>query len=179
MPIYAVWIINKAGGLSFQRDYHSSALAHLSANEYLVIASTFQSVHAIASQLDPLSIINTGKPSVEGASGSKGSGMEYLSFSPHFDVHCLQSPTGVKFILVTNCATPVPTIASATTPTTGNDITLGVSSSAKASVVLYRIWELYADYVCKNVMQVLEMPIRSELFEGQMIRLVSQYQKGV
>ena len=173
MPIYAVWIINKAGGLSFRRDYHSSALAHLSANEYLVIASTFQSIHAIASQLDPLLI-----PSADGVNKSKCSGIEYLSFSPHFDVHCLQSPTGVKFLLITSCTMPSPTTPP-TSPTTTGTVTLGITSSAKASMVLYKIWELYADYVCKNVMQVLEMPIRSELFEGQMIRLVSQYQKIV
>lgn len=173
MPIYAVWIVNKAGGLSFQRDYHSSALSHLSANEYLVIASTFQSVHAIASQLDPLLIHSADKASTGAISKPKSSGIEYLSFSPHFDMHCLQSPTGIKFILITSCATPTATSIT----TTG--IPFPVSSPAKATAVLYKIWELYADYVCKNVMQVLEMPIRSELFEGQMIRLVSQYQKGV
>jgi hypothetical protein len=95
MTVYGVWIINKAGGLIFQRnyggkpsplgtiprdrpltrDYHFSfipvhtfrssvrsplgsafaaGIAHLSSNEYLVMAGTLHGVHAITSRIAPV-----------------------------------------------------------------------------------------------------------------------------
>jgi len=38
--IFSIYIINKAGGLVYNKDY-SDGLAKLSANEYLVLAGTF------------------------------------------------------------------------------------------------------------------------------------------
>lgn len=38
--IYSLYIINKAGGLVYQKDFNDG-LAKLSSNEYLVLAGTF------------------------------------------------------------------------------------------------------------------------------------------
>lgn len=39
-PVYSLIIINKAGGLIYQRDFQSG-LRKLSTNDYLVLAGTF------------------------------------------------------------------------------------------------------------------------------------------
>jgi hypothetical protein len=82
--IFNVWIINKSGGLAYQRtitEFHPK----LTSNDYLVIASTFQSVHAISSRVGP-----------------GGGGVEVIEWGGEhpYTVNCLQSGTGVK-ILVT------------------------------------------------------------------------------
>ena len=40
MPLLSLYVINKAGGLIYQRDY-ADGVARLSSNEYLVLAGTF------------------------------------------------------------------------------------------------------------------------------------------
>lgn len=42
MPIHSVWLINKAGGLCYQRIFDDSLHPRLSTNDFLVMASTFQ-----------------------------------------------------------------------------------------------------------------------------------------
>jgi hypothetical protein len=53
MAVYGVWLINKSGGLIYQKDFSNQnqnvtpnqnnvTLPKLSTNEYLVLASTFQ-----------------------------------------------------------------------------------------------------------------------------------------
>ena len=48
------YIVNKAGGLIFNRDL-APGVPRLSTNEYLRSASTFHSLYAIASQVRPCS----------------------------------------------------------------------------------------------------------------------------
>ena len=57
LMIYSVYIINKAGGLIYQKDY-AEGLNKLTSNEYLVLAGTFHGINAIASKISP-----TGKSS--------------------------------------------------------------------------------------------------------------------
>ncbi|KAK4705781.1 trafficking protein particle complex subunit 4, partial [Phenoliferia sp. Uapishka_3] len=106
---FSVWIINKAGGLIYSKTYAqglspgSALLAtfkceaessppDLTSNEYLVLASTFHSIHAIASRISPIS-------------GS--SGVEVIE-AETFKMTCLQSPTGTKFVLLTTPSHPSP-----------------------------------------------------------------------
>lgn len=42
MTVYTVWIVNKSGGLAYQRTIHEGFHPKLSSNDYLVLASTFQ-----------------------------------------------------------------------------------------------------------------------------------------
>ncbi|ORZ36365.1 Sybindin-like protein [Catenaria anguillulae PL171] len=82
-----LWIINKAGGLIFQRDFASDvALAKVSTNDYLVLAGTFHSVHAIAARISPLP-------------GS--SGITSLE-TDTFTLTCHQTHTGTKFLIFTD-----------------------------------------------------------------------------
>ena len=110
---FGIWIINKAGGLIYQRNYAGKStsyrplphhqrpphylqltippcspsttplvslegLTQLSSNEYLVLASTFHSIHAIASRISP----------VPGSSG-----VETIE-AETFKMSCLQTSTG-------------------------------------------------------------------------------------
>ncbi|KAI9013305.1 hypothetical protein HDU85_000668 [Gaertneriomyces sp. JEL0708] len=87
--IHALLIINKAGGLIYNRDF-SDGLAKLTSNEYLVLAGTFHGIHAIASRISP----------VPGSSG-----IELLE-ADTFKMYCFQTLTGVKFLVVTDPTHP-------------------------------------------------------------------------
>ncbi|XP_017484063.1 PREDICTED: trafficking protein particle complex subunit 4 [Rhagoletis zephyria] len=104
----------------------------LTTNEKIVQASTFYPLYAFASQLSP-------EP--------KSSGIEILE-ADTFTLHCFQTLTGVKFIIISE------------TGETGMDI------------LLHKIYELYSDYVLKNPFYALEMPIRCELFENKLKALL-------
>ncbi|GAA6029420.1 hypothetical protein JCM8097_003669 [Rhodosporidiobolus ruineniae] len=127
---FGLWIINKAGGLIYSRTY-AEGLAQLNSNDYLILASTFHSIHAIAARISP-------------TPGS--SGVETLE-AETFKMSCLQTPTGVKFVLLTTPSHPSP------------------------QTVLKRCYETYADEL-KNPFYTIEMPIRSETFDGKMAAAV-------
>lgn len=67
MAIFSVWVINKAGGLVFQRSYAgeylaggtigltvADGLAASTSNEALVLAGTLHGIHAITSRISPV-----------------------------------------------------------------------------------------------------------------------------
>jgi hypothetical protein len=74
-------------------------------------------------------------------------GVELLE-ADTFDLHCFQSLTGTKFFVATEPGTP------------------GISN------LLKNIYELYADYVLKNPFYEVEMPIRCELFELNLLQAI-------
>lgn len=65
-------------------------------------------------------------------------------------LHCFQSLTGVKFVV---------------TATQG---------TADLDVLLQGTYELYADYVLKNPFYEMEMPIRCELFNKYLDKLITR-----
>uniref|UniRef100_A0A7S3G9P7 Trafficking protein particle complex subunit n=1 Tax=Palpitomonas bilix TaxID=652834 RepID=A0A7S3G9P7_9EUKA len=82
MPrILALFIINKAGGLIFQRLFGAMPQT-TRGNDYLRLLSTFHSLHTIASRVSPV-------PS---------GGIEVLE-ADSFKIQCFQTPTGIKFVL--------------------------------------------------------------------------------
>uniref|UniRef100_A0A1B6D6Q7 Trafficking protein particle complex subunit n=1 Tax=Clastoptera arizonana TaxID=38151 RepID=A0A1B6D6Q7_9HEMI len=109
----------------------------MTTNEKIFLASMFYPLFAIASQLSP-------EP--------KSSGIEILE-SDTFKLHCFQTLTGVKFMVV------------AEPSQTGMDI------------LLKKIYELYSDYALKNPFYSLEMPIRCELFDNNLQSLLEQVEK--
>ncbi|KAH8917202.1 Sybindin-like protein [Atractiella rhizophila] len=92
--VFSLWIINKAGGLIYQRNY-SDGLSPLSANEYLVLAGTFHGIHAITGRIGP-KIPNAPQGGVE------------IIEAESFKMCCLQSATGTKFVLLTTPSHPNP-----------------------------------------------------------------------
>ena len=77
MVILSLLILNKAGGLIYQRDFNEGLLS-LTSNDYLVLAGTFHGVHAITSRISPI---------------PGGGGLEVLE-SDNFRMQCFQTLTG-------------------------------------------------------------------------------------
>ncbi|KAI0748496.1 Sybindin-like protein [Daedaleopsis nitida] len=89
MAIFGLWVINKAGGLVYERSF-GDGLPHLTSNEYLVHAGTLHGIHAITSRLSPT-----------GAS----SGAHVIS-GESFKMNILLTATGTKFVLLTSLVEP-------------------------------------------------------------------------
>ncbi|KAJ5183912.1 Sybindin-like family protein [Penicillium capsulatum] len=153
--VFSLIIINKAGGLIYQREFQAG-LRKLSTNDYLVLAGTFHGVHAITRSITPklplssttashaASSPGTSTAAASGYSypnpGVAVSGLEFLE-TDRFRLTCFQTLTGTKFLLFTD-------------PTTGS-----------VDTIMNKVYELYADYVMKNPFYQLEMPVRCEAFD--------------
>ncbi|KAG1782265.1 transport protein particle complex subunit [Suillus placidus] len=87
MAIFSLWVINKAGGLIYQRNF-ADGLAQLTSNEYLVLAGTLHGIHAITSRLSPTGS-SSGAQVIEGET---------------FKMTILLTATGTKFVLLTSLA---------------------------------------------------------------------------
>ncbi|MCJ1408924.1 hypothetical protein MMC19_003001 [Ptychographa xylographoides] len=160
--VYSLLIINKAGGLVYQRDFHAG-LTKLSTNDYLVLAGTFHGVHAITRSLTPAPLLfpnnsssannnnnNTSLSTAITASAAPrtaATGLEVLE-TALFRLTCFQTPSGTKFLLFTEPQQP------------------------NVDVVMRKVYELYADYVMKNPFYQLEMPVRCEAFERHLVGYV-------
>ncbi|BFZ56851.1 Trafficking protein particle complex subunit 4 [Savitreella phatthalungensis] len=130
MAVLSLLIINKSGGLIYNATYPaagSSGLGKLSGNDYLILAGTFHGVHAISSQISPL--------------GVKG-GLELLE-TDTFRLHCFQTLTGTKILVVTDVR----------------------AQREGVDAVFRNVYQLYADYVLKNPFYTWEMPIRCARFD--------------
>lgn len=109
----------------------------MTTNEKIFLASMFYPLFAIASQLSP-------EP--------KSSGIEVLE-ADTFKMHCFQTLTGVKFMVVAD------------------------NLQSGLDLLLRKIYELYSDYVLKNPFYSLEMPIRCELFDKNLQSLLESLEK--
>lgn len=110
----------------------------MTTNEKIFLASMFYPLFAIASQLSP-------EP--------KSSGIELLE-ADTFKLHCFQSLTGVKIMVVVD------------------------KGQIGAEVFLKKVYELYADYALKNPFYSLEMPIRCDLFDTNLKNMLEQVDKN-
>ncbi|KAF1999451.1 Sybindin-like protein, partial [Amniculicola lignicola CBS 123094] len=146
--VFVLFIISKAGGLIYNREFHTG-LSKLTSNDYLMLAGSFHgqacTMHAITKQLCP----NPPTPANAAANApnlaptpfnSRATGIEVLE-SSHFRMQCFQTLTGTKFLLFTEPQQP------------------NIDSMIK------KIYELYADFVMKNPFYTVEMPIRCEKFD--------------
>ncbi|KAF2088099.1 Sybindin-like protein [Saccharata proteae CBS 121410] len=145
--VYTLLIINKAGGLVYNREFHEG-LNKLPSNDLLVLAGTFHGVHAITRSLTPASLrpsqphptTTTSNPNPVPALRPQATGLEVME-TGRFRLTCFLSLTGTKFLLFTEPAQP------------------------NIDAILKRIYELYADFVTKNPFYTIEMPIRCEKFD--------------
>lgn len=140
MVVYALIIINKAGGLIYQRDF-ADGLNKLSINDYLVLAGTFHGVHAITTRLHPLHPPPSLDPNTR---PDPPSGIEVLE-TENFRLQCFSTLTGTKFLLFTEPQQP------------------------NVDKIVGKIYELYSDYVMKNPFYQLEMPVRCEGWERRLV----------
>ncbi|WIA44528.1 hypothetical protein OEZ86_007263 [Tetradesmus obliquus] len=77
-------------------------------------------------------------------------GIELLQ-AESFDLHCLQAPTGTKFLLMVEPQCP------------------------QVTALLGRIYELYSDFVMKNPFYEVEQVINCELFDEAVDLAVKRY----
>jgi len=91
MAIFGLWVINKAGGLVYQRNF-GDGLPQLTSNEYLVLAGTLHGIHAITSRLSPTTGSSSGAQVIEGET---------------FKMSILLTATGTKFVLLTSLVEPM------------------------------------------------------------------------
>jgi hypothetical protein len=82
MGVYALYVINKAGGLVFRCDYDANT-PKLENNAYLRQASTFHALFSCAQQLSP-------NPATSG-------GIKTMIMTNYL-LQCFVSQTGVKFV---------------------------------------------------------------------------------
>jgi hypothetical protein len=129
-PIYAI-----PGGLVYHRTF-APGLQKIDSNDYLILAGTFHGVHAISRSINPVPPV----PQPPGHRKPQTTGIESLE-SSHFRLTCFQTPTGVKFLLITSPEQP------------------------NTELVVKRCYEIYGDFVMKNPFYNLEMPIRVEKFD--------------
>ncbi|KAL8388417.1 hypothetical protein RB595_009259 [Gaeumannomyces hyphopodioides] len=148
MVVFALIVINKAGGLIFNRTFHEGGLNTLSTNDYLVLAGTFHGIHAITARLHPLQ----GKQQQQQQGTVPGQvqnrpeppgGLEVLE-TENFRLQCFTTLTGIKFLLFTD------------------------TTQANVDVTIRRIYDLYTDYVMKNPFYQLEMPVRCDMFDRKL-----------
>lgn len=109
-------------------------------NEKIVIASIFHAIYAISSQLSP------------DRNYDQFSGISLLE-TDDCHLHCFQSPTGTKFLCVTE---PI------------------VNSSNTIQPFLKKAYQVYADFALKDPFYTIEMPIKSAKFEKQIRNSIEQ-----
>eukprot|EP00123_Amoebidium_parasiticum_P015746 comp23129_c3_seq1/m.37299 comp23129_c3_seq1/g.37299 ORF comp23129_c3_seq1/g.37299 comp23129_c3_seq1/m.37299 type:complete len:146 (-) comp23129_c3_seq1:53-490(-) len=123
MPIYSVYVINKAGSLIYHQAFGNAP--KLPTNETIFLASMFHGLYAITAKVAPT---------------KRSGGIEVLE-GDTFKLHCLQTQTGTKFLVITD-------------PKQNN-----------LDAILRGLYILYADYALKNPFYSMENPIRCELFD--------------
>ncbi|CAP36550.2 Protein CBG19270 [Caenorhabditis briggsae] len=111
----------------------------VSTNEKIILSSMFHSLFTIAVQLSPC---------------PKSSGVEVLE-TTQFKLFCLQSRTGVKFVVITSAA-----------------------SNIAADSLLSKMYELYTDFALKNPFYSIDMPIRAQKFDEAIKVLLEKAEKS-
>ncbi|KJZ72630.1 hypothetical protein HIM_07989 [Hirsutella minnesotensis 3608] len=150
--VFSLIVINKAGGLIYNRSFHEGGLNKISTNDYLVLAGTFHGVHAITARLNPVKLVPPVNPPGGGNLPHRPeapSGLEVLE-TENFRMQCFNTMTGTKFLLFTD------------------------TTQANVDVTLRRIYDLYADYVMKNPFYSLEMPIRCDIFDRKLLSYIRE-----
>ncbi|GAD99000.1 sybindin-like family protein [Paecilomyces variotii No. 5] len=188
MTVYSLIIINKAGGLIYQRDFQAG-LRKLSTNDYLVLAGTF---HGYVVSINFASVSRQGRQIAAKLTVlSHVSSVHAItrSLTPHVPSPVAPATTGTTAQSSSGTSTPTPgtvsTLPNPGVPKTGIEVlesekfrltcfqTLTGTKfllftdplMPNVDVVMRKVYELYADYVMKNPFYQLEMPVRCEAFD--------------
>lgn len=188
MAIQSILIINKSGGLIYQREFLKSG-NDMKSNDYLILAGTLHGVFAIASQLTPKAL----KLSSNGTSGNTkkletdhtvpyitGLGVsqqEMGSFKkPDYftDGFMSWNKSGLRQLVtdefsmfVYQTLTGIKFVLISTQQSTSN------MAVTIAENLLRKAYCLYSDYVMKNPFYSLEMPVKCELFDTKLSEMVN------
>ncbi|KAL2808548.1 Longin-like domain-containing protein [Aspergillus granulosus] len=189
-PVYSLIIINKAGGLIYQREFQPGLLK-LSTNDYLVLAGTFHGIHAITRSITPkipnLALpTSSSTPTPSSATHASSASTTTILSPSSTSISTPQSSTPTP----TNPVSSHPSSSSWSYPNPSIPVTgletletekfrltcfqtltgtkfLLFTDPAMPNVegVMKTVYELYADYVMKNPFYQMEMPVRCEGFD--------------
>ncbi|XP_067928391.1 trafficking protein particle complex subunit 4-like [Watersipora subatra] len=104
-------------------------------NEKIMLASMFHSLFAFGCQLSP---------------EERSSGIQILE-ADTFKLHCMQTLTGIKFIVLTD------------------------PQLSYVDNLLNQLYKLYSDFALKNPYYSIDMPIRCDLFDENLKSYLEQY----
>lgn len=127
-------------------------------NDRIHLAGMFQPLHQMARHFSPIPDTKFHISSEHGEKKSQhvfNSGIQTLE-TPCIRVHCFESTTGVKFLLVTDIKLP---------PT--------------ARESLRRVYEAYTDYVLKNPFYSASQPFNFDFFTNQVKFICDQIERGI
>mmetsp|Transcript_14136 Transcript_14136/g.37958 ORF Transcript_14136/g.37958 Transcript_14136/m.37958 type:complete len:141 (-) Transcript_14136:1580-2002(-) len=91
MGVHCLFVVNKAGGLVFQRTYSERA-PQLSQNDYLHLASTFHGLQLLVRELSPNGV------------NAATHGIERMESST-FTLHAMSTATGTQLFVTCDCGT--------------------------------------------------------------------------
>lgn len=148
MSVYSLYVNNKHGTLIYQRNF-SSAIK-LTANDKIILASTFHGLSGIAAQLTPTQLLSSRSSSQ--LDFLKHRGITNIQ-AGSFALHCFHTLTGFKFFLVVS----------------------STLSSQISEVQLRKTYELFCDYVLKDPFHDMDMPVRCEPFDREIRKLYADY----
>ncbi|OJJ04367.1 hypothetical protein ASPVEDRAFT_172514 [Aspergillus versicolor CBS 583.65] len=183
MPVYSLIIINKAGGLIYQREFHPGLLK-LSTNDYLVLAGTFHGVHAITRSITPKIPNPSATPTPTSNSQQTSTPSNPSTPTPGAGT-TPNSSSGLPLPQASstsnaNSTYPIPSIPisglemletekfrlTCFQTLTGTKFLLFTDPLMEnVDVVMKGVYEIYADYVMKNPFYQIEMPVRCERFD--------------
>merc|ERR1719491_1334209 len=144
MGFLHLFIVNKSGGLIHHRALGPRAPT-IGTNDWLRIGSTFHSLHAIATEANPV------RASSSGYSSGSSEGINMIEASGLL-LCCLQTRTGVKFVITAEPGTRNP------------------------KQILRDLYVLYSECALKDPFYELDMPIRCELFTEAVDALMDKVQ---
>lgn len=166
MGFLHLFIVNKSGGLIHHRALGPRAPS-IGTNDWLRIGSTFHSLHAIASEASPVKASGVDSlDSNEGIETIEASGL-HLS--------CLETRTGVKFVITSEPDVPSDAYSTANASTRGNHNHDDIDDPKR---VLRELYVLYAECALKDPFYELDMPIRCELFGDAVDALMGRLRGG-
>lgn len=119
----------------------------MSANEKIILASTFHGISGIAAQLTPAQLC--GRSPLDFIRPRGITAVE----AQKFKLYCFNTPTGLKFLLIVT-----PNLAPQT-----------------AENLCKKTYELFCDYVLKNPFYDTDMPVRCAAFEKEIKKLFADY----
>ncbi|VDK39470.1 unnamed protein product [Taenia asiatica] len=111
-------------------------------NDRITVASMFQAIHHMARVLTPCAAIEP-------------SGIQTIE-TPEARIHCYESITGTKFLLITDSRIP---------------------NTARDALKL--VYEAYTDYVLKNPFYAPNQPFNFEFFNARLRKICDQVEKGI
>ncbi|OMJ66325.1 hypothetical protein SteCoe_36853 [Stentor coeruleus] len=127
---YNFFIVNKIGLLIYERKF--PGCAQLDSSDLIRFGATLSALHLLSAVVTP--------------SGLKKSGLKMIS-SKFFKLCCFQSPTGVKFCLVSD------------------------PNTTDMEKMCKKAYQYYSDYVLKNPFYELDQQIRFEGFDREIEKL--------